>query len=117
MSPAPACDNPRQFSSSLMRVAQAILIWLCAAQFGRGGVRPQAAQNPPAAPASIPLVLAGGTVIDVTDWGRSAKDLANAVVVIQDGRITDVGPRAVVAIPPNARIIDCTGKYLIPGLI
>ena len=100
-----------------MRVAQAILIWLCAAQFARGGVRPQAAQNPPAAPASIPLVLAGGTVIDVTDLGRSAKDLANAVVVIQDGRITDVGPRAAVAIPPNARIIDCTGKYLIPGLI
>ena len=31
----------------------------------------------------VPLVLTGGTVVDVTDWGRSAKDLQNAVVIIQ----------------------------------
>jgi hypothetical protein len=34
---------------------------------------------------SIPLVLAGGTVVDVTDWGRSAKDIENAVVIVRDG--------------------------------
>lgn len=75
------------------------------------------AQLPPATPASISLVLAGGTVIDVTDWGHSAKDLQNAVVVIQDGSVVDVGPRALVTVPAGARVIDCTGKFLIPGLV
>jgi len=69
------------------------------------------------APAPPPLVLSGGTVIDVTNWGDSARDLANAVVIIRDGRITDVGAAADLPIPRGARVIDCTGKFLIPGLI
>jgi len=64
-----------------------------------------------------PLVLAGGTVVDVANWGRSAKDLEDAVVIVRDGRITDVGSRMAVSIPKNARVIDCTGKFLIPGLV
>jgi len=71
----------------------------------------------PKAPVSIPLVLAGGTVVDVGDWGRSAKDLQDAIVIVRDGRITDVGSRLTVPIPKGARVIDCTGKYIIPGLI
>ena len=66
---------------------------------------------------SIPLVLAGGTVVDVADWGRSAKDQQDAIVIIREGRITDVGPRLTVPIPKGARVIDCTGKYIIPGLV
>jgi hypothetical protein len=68
-------------------------------------------------PASVPLVLVGGTVIDVTDWGRSASDLQDSVVIVRDGRITDVGPRATVQIPKGAEVLDCTGKFLIPGLV
>ena len=34
-----------------------------------------------------------------------------------DGRITDVGTRAAVPIPKGARVIDCTGKFIIPGLV
>jgi len=101
-----------------MRFALAIFVWLSVIAPAEAGVKPQApAQNPPPLPGLPPLVLAGGTVIDVTDWGRSAKDLQDAVVIIQEGRITDVGPRSLVAIPPNARVIDCTGRYLIPGLV
>ncbi|MGA2351707.1 MAG: amidohydrolase family protein [Terracidiphilus sp.] len=66
---------------------------------------------------TVPLVLAGGTLLDVTDWGGSAKDLPDAVVIVRDGRITDVGSRMAVSIPKGARVIDCTGKFLIPGLI
>jgi len=62
-------------------------------------------------------VLVGGTVIDVTDWGHSAKDLLDAVVVLRDGRVTDVGSRMAVSIPKGARVIDCTGKYIVPGLV
>jgi len=72
------------------------------------------AQTPPAAPA--PLVLIGGTLIDVTAWGRSAHDLPDAVVVIREGRITEVGP-ASLPIPKGARILDCKGKFLVPGLV
>ena len=71
----------------------------------------------PKATASVPLVLAGGTVVDVTNWGRSARDLQDSIVVVRDGRITDVGYRGAVQIPKGARVIDCTGKFIIPGLV
>jgi hypothetical protein len=56
-------------------------------------------------------------VVDVTNWGHSARDIPDAVVVIREGRITDVGLPGDVDIPKGAHIIDCTGKFLIPGLI
>ena len=71
----------------------------------------------PKVPGSAPLVLAGGTVVDVSDWGHSARDLPDAVVMVRDGRITDVGSRGAISIPKGARVIDCTGKFLIPGLV
>ena len=74
-------------------------------------------QEPPQPAPPAPLVLAGGTVVDVTNWGRSAKDQQDAIVIISEGRITDVGSRADVPIPKNARVIDCTGKFLVPGLV
>jgi hypothetical protein len=81
-------------------------------------IRLMAAQPQMPAPASPPpLVLAGGTVVDVTGWGDSARDLTNAVVIIREGRITDVGPASVLQIPKGARVIDCTGRYIIPGLV
>lgn len=56
-------------------------------------------------------------MVDVTNWGRSARDQQDAIVIISDGRIAQVGSRASVTIPKDARVIDCTGKYLIPGLV
>jgi hypothetical protein len=79
------------------------------------------AQTPPPftfkAQASPALVLAGGTVVDVTAWGHSAKDLPDAIVVVRDGRIAEVGSRLAVPIPKGSRVIDCTGRYIIPGLV
>ena len=66
---------------------------------------------------SVPLVLVGGTVVDLSDWGHSARDLQDAVVIVRDGRITDVGTAAEIPIPKGARVIDCTGKFIIPGLV
>ena len=76
---------------------------------------PAFAMQVPASPA--PLVLSGGTVVDVSNWGRSANDIANAIVIIQGNKITDVGPASSVQVPKGARVIDCTGKYIIPGLV
>lgn len=63
------------------------------------------------------IALVGGTVVDLSNWGRSAHDLHDAVVILRDGRIAEVGPRSAITIPKNARIIDCTGKFLVPGYI
>jgi hypothetical protein len=94
-----------------MGLARFFLLWICAASPAAVAASSQA-PPPPA-----PLVLAGGTVVDVTDWGRSARDLQDAIVIVENGRITDVGPRASVPIPKGARVIDCTGKFIIPGLV
>jgi hypothetical protein len=101
-----------------MRHFASFLLWI----FGIALVGVHAWPQPqvpviPRVPVSTPLVLAGGTVVDVTDWGRSAKDQQDAIVIVRDGRITDVGARGAIPIPKGARVIDCTGKFLIPGLI
>ena len=77
----------------------------------------QTPPQPAANPGPPPLVLTGGTVVDLTNWGDSAHDISNAVVIIREGRITDVGTPAELAVPKNARVIDCTGKFIIPGLV
>jgi len=101
-----------------MRLLRSVLVGMAAAVLASISALPQPQPVvPPKVPDSTPLVLAGGTVVDVTDWGHSARDLSNAVVIVRDGRITDVGPSGAVSIPKGARVIDCTGKFLIPGLI
>ena len=85
--------------------------------FSVGIARSQAPPLIPPKPGPVPLVLVGGTIIDVTDWGRSALDQQNSIVIIENGKITEVGSRFVIQIPPGAQVIDCTGKFLIPGLI
>jgi imidazolonepropionase-like amidohydrolase len=60
-----------------------------------------------------PLVITGATLID----GKGGPPLPQAVVVMEGVRITAVGRRGAIKIPPEARIVDATGKYLLPGLI
>lgn len=59
------------------------------------------------------IAFVGATLID----GTEAAPLSDGVLVITDGRVRSVGPRADVAIPAGARIVDVTGKTIIPGLI
>ncbi len=54
-----------------------------------------------------------GTLLNTKD----KKVVENSVVVIKDNLIEAVGVFGKVQIPPNAEIIDATGKFLIPGLI
>ena len=58
-------------------------------------------------------VLRGATLIDVASSSR----IPNSVVIMEGGRFRSVGKEEQVAIPPGARVIDLTGKFLIPGLI
>lgn len=95
-----------------------LFLFLAPPAFCAPPARPQApAPQAPPIPALPQLVLTGGTLIDVTNWGNSARDLPNAVVIIRDGHIAEVGSPTDVQIPKGSRIVDCTGKFLIPGLI
>ena len=58
------------------------------------------------------LVLAHVTVIDVTG-GPSKPDMT---VVIRGDRISDIGKAGEILSPPDATVVDATGKFLIPGL-
>lgn len=58
------------------------------------------------------LALVGGTVVPL-DGGAA---LPNACVVIDGERIAAVGPAASTSIPPGARVISMSGKWLLPGL-
>jgi imidazolonepropionase-like amidohydrolase len=58
------------------------------------------------------LAIVGATLID----GTGGAPIADSVVVIHDGRIVAVGPRAKTKIPKGAHIVDAKGKFLLPGL-
>ena len=65
-----------------------------------------------AAQAHQALVIEGGTLID----GNGGAPVTDAVVVIQGNRITSVSRRGQVTNPPNARVINADGKFILPGL-
>jgi imidazolonepropionase-like amidohydrolase len=61
---------------------------------------------------AVPLAIRDVTVIDVAAGQR----LARQTVIVARGRIAHVGPVATTPIPRTARIVDGTGRFLIPGL-
>lgn len=65
----------------------------------------------PVAPPSR-LALVHATVVDVS----GGSPMHDAAVVIEGGRIVAVGPTRTVRIPKGTRIIDASGKFVIPGL-
>jgi enamidase len=62
---------------------------------------------------SRPLALVGATVID----GTGAPALSNAVIIIENGRIRQIGRRSQVTIPDGVERTDLTGLTVLPGLI
>jgi hypothetical protein len=65
---------------------------------------------------SRPLVFVGGTLVDVSNLGRSTGDVADAVVIVQGGRIAAAGPRTSVRVPAGAQVVDAAGTFIVPGL-
>jgi imidazolonepropionase-like amidohydrolase len=68
----------------------------------------------PATGQAVPArAFTGLTLIDGTD----RPPVANAIILVQDGRVVGVGPAASVTVPANAERISLAGKTVIPGLI
>jgi imidazolonepropionase-like amidohydrolase len=68
------------------------------------------AATPPAPTRHV--VFVGVNVVPMT--GDTV--IRDAAVLVSDGRISAVGPTASIAAPRDARVINASGKYLMPGL-
>lgn len=62
---------------------------------------------------ATPIALVNGRMLDV----EHRKVLSNVTVLIDEGRILDVGARDRVRIPASAASIDALGKWIMPGLV
>jgi imidazolonepropionase-like amidohydrolase len=50
------------------------------------------------------LVLEGGSIIDVSNFGNALHDIRDSIIVIKDGQISAAGPRKEVRIPQAPRL-------------
>jgi imidazolonepropionase-like amidohydrolase len=73
---------------------------------------PAAGQPKPSPSEYPPIYITHVTVVD-TGTGKEARD---QTVVIRSDRISMIGRGKSVKPRPDARVVDGTGKYLIPGL-
>jgi imidazolonepropionase-like amidohydrolase len=58
-------------------------------------------------------VLAHATVID----GTGSPPHNDVTVVMEAGRIRDIGPSSKIAAPAGATVVDLTGRFIVPGII
>jgi len=82
----------------LLLTAAAVVIasWLAAAQTRTG-----------------PLVFEGARVLT----GERRPPIEDGAIVVNDGRITAVGPRGTIKAPAGAMVIDVRGKTIMPALV
>src|SRR5687767_1574107 len=64
-----------------------------------------------ARPAAVAIV--GAVIID----GNGGPPLRDGTIVVSGRRISAVGPRSSVTVPPGAQVIDGAGKFVTPGFI
>ncbi len=60
------------------------------------------------------IVLKGARIITMD---QERKVIENGTIIIDGNRITDIGATTEVSIPAGAKVVDVTGKTIIPGLI
>ena len=60
-----------------------------------------------------PIAIVGGTLID----GNGGPPVRDAVIVVSGDRVSAIGTRTELQPPPDARLIDATGKFITPGFI
>src|SRR6266849_897712 len=58
-------------------------------------------------------VLAHATVID----GTGAAPQTDVTVVLENGRIRDIGSSSKIVAPAGATVLDLTGRFIVPGII
>lgn len=69
-----------------------------------------------AQPNTVSLVFTNVTVIDVAAKDAKSALIPDQTVIVTGNRIAALGKTGRVNVPAGARVINSTGKYLIPGL-
>ena len=59
------------------------------------------------------LALVGGMLLD----GYDVPPVHHAAILIEGNRIVAAGPRSGIAIPPDAEVIDTSGRTMMPGMM
>ena len=62
------------------------------------------------------ILIKNATLLDVSNLGKSEKDMKNACVLITDDHIEWIGNCKDCPKTDGAKVIDATGKYIMPGL-
>ena len=81
------------------------------------GYKPDEIRIKVSSPRDVPkgtVVLRGGRALTMKGKGEV---IENADIVVKDDRIIAVGPRGQVNVPSGAKIIDVTGKTILPGFV
>jgi imidazolonepropionase-like amidohydrolase len=81
-----------------------ICVLFCCVTFGQAGKKAQTHDV---------LVIKGGTIITVSQKGT----IKDGIIIIKNGLIEKVGGADKIKIPDNAKVINCKGKYIMPGII
>lgn len=63
------------------------------------------------------IALVGGRVVTMRDSDQQSEVIEDGVVLIENNRITAVGPRSEINIPAGAFVLDVSGKTVLPGLV
>ena len=90
-----------------MRVTERALLGAAAAILGAAGLVAQGF------PSSRATLFEGARIID----GNGGAPIENGVLLIQDGRVTSIGPRGSVTPPPGVVRVDAAGKTIMPAMI
>src|SRR5215471_6502869 len=77
-----------------------------------GAALAQPAKKPAPEQTGGTIVLRGGKLLTITHGV-----IENGVLVMQNGKITAVGPAGSTSVPGGAKVIDVTGMTVYPGLI
>ncbi len=72
----------------------------------------QTAASPSTSISDETLVVRGAKIYPI-----SGPPIAKGVLVVRGGKIEAVGAEGSVTIPPGARVVDATGKVLMPGIV
>src|SRR5699024_1839830 len=103
--------KPRRLTRRRLLWAGGVLAGGAVAVAVGGGAAYYATRFPGGEPHSGWLALRGVTALA----GEDLEPVADAIVLVRDGRIVDVGSR--LEIPEGAQILDAPGATVLPGLI
>lgn len=63
------------------------------------------------------VALSGGRVITMRDAENREEVIEDGLVLVRGDRILAVGPRGQVDVPADARVVDVSGKTVMPGIV